>query len=126
MASRFSYRVKTVCTATVAEEWTVTSDRPLSDDQLADIVVGGELDGEDVPAAIALNCVEEEVSNEHDRSVTESYLLDEEDDEDEDDDDGCPKLDPDCTSRADECHDACEHPPDLAAEIAALRKAVCS
>lgn len=31
--------------------------------------------------------------------------------EDDDTDEGCPYNDPDCTSRADECHDACERQP---------------
>lgn len=32
-------------------------------------------------------------------------------------DDGCPRNDPDCTSRADACHDACERPASAAAAI---------
>lgn len=32
-------------------------------------------------------------------------------------DDGCPRNDPDCTSRADACHDACERPASDAAAI---------
>ena len=81
MNPKYRYRVKTVCTATVEEEWTVESDRPLTDQQLDDILVGAELDGEDVPDTITYSCIEEEVSNERDRSYVESYAVDDEEDE---------------------------------------------
>lgn len=75
--AKHRYRVKTVCTATVAEEWTVESDRPLTPDQLEDLIVGGEIDGDDPNTEhVSFNCVEEEVSDEHDRSMTEWSLLD--------------------------------------------------
>lgn len=78
MAKHYRYHVKTVCTATVTEAWTVESDRPLTPEQLDDVVVSGELDGADVPDTVTFSCGDEEISDEHDRSVMESYQLDEE------------------------------------------------
>lgn len=59
-------RVKTVCTAYVGEDWTVTSNRPLTDEEAAGAVVG-DLDADE--EGITLACVEQEISDEHDRHV---------------------------------------------------------
>lgn len=74
--AEYRYRVRTVCTATVEEVWTVTSPVPLTEEQVENAVIGGEFNDDDpVEAGIFIECQDEEISDEHDRSVCEISTL---------------------------------------------------
>lgn len=61
----YRYRFKTVCAATCTETWTVTSPVPLSDEEARAIMV----DGGDEERGIELSCIDEEVSDEENRTI---------------------------------------------------------
>ena len=61
------YTVTTKCVATLTEEWTITSERPLSEDEIADLMGRDVTQGD--PAGIGIEFNEQEVDEERERSV---------------------------------------------------------
>ncbi len=70
--AKYRYRVRTTCTAWVGEDWTVESDHPISLDD-AEAAVLGDIDPGLLGITIA--CVDQDVSDEHDRSIVDSEVL---------------------------------------------------
>lgn len=64
MANR--YVVRAICTGTINERWMVTSERPLTREEVTDAVEGGER-----PDGVTVDCTEEEVSEEENRQITD-------------------------------------------------------
>lgn len=74
--STYRYRVSTTCTAYLSEDWIVTSDQPLTLEE-AEAAVLGDLDTDTDDRHVGVACVDQDVTDEHDRSVAESYVLEE-------------------------------------------------
>jgi len=68
----YRYRVRATCTAYVGETWTVTSPRPLTDDEVEAYLLYDEDPDE---AGVTLSCTDQDISDEHDRSVSEVELV---------------------------------------------------
>ena len=64
----FRYRAKASCVAILTEWWTVTSDRPLTDEEVAVVLLDGAEELE-VPAEVTVACVDEEADEETNRQV---------------------------------------------------------
>lgn len=65
--AKHTYRVVTVCFATVIETWTLVSPDPLTREDIAEILEEGT---GDYPLGGSLTCVSEEVTDEQDREMT--------------------------------------------------------
>ena len=71
MGPRYIYDVTTVCRATLTEQWRVTSDKPLTWDDLEDIVIkGDETEGD-------LKFISESSGDEDDREIVHWIQADE-------------------------------------------------
>jgi hypothetical protein len=61
----YTYTINTVCTATVNEEWTMTSDRPLDPEEIRELFFAGEHER----PGITIEFDTQTVSDEEDREI---------------------------------------------------------
>lgn len=82
-------------------------------DQYSTLLGDDDADEDDGERLECGGCGESYNATESDANDPDTYCSEqcEKDDTDDGEDGGCPFDDPDCTSRADECHDACERKP---------------
>jgi hypothetical protein len=74
----FVYEVHTVCKATLHETWRVRSQRPLTHDELADVMLNGTEEGvtPERGGLCEMECIHEKGDDEEDREIVSVEAVD--------------------------------------------------